>query len=65
MRGNQLVTRVGPLEQSLDELLNAAYADGRADQLLEDVARLRLVDKEAGASHTYFAQAALVLLEKQ
>ena len=57
--------RVGPLEQSLDELFNAAYADGRADQLLEDVARLRAMDKEVGERHNYFGHAALVLLEKQ
>jgi hypothetical protein len=42
-----------------------AYAEGRADQLREDVARLRELDAEAKHRHNYFGFAALVLLEKQ
>ena len=59
---------VGPLEQSLDELFNAAYADGRADQLMEDVARLREWAAKPDADHgtaLRLRYAALVLLEKQ
>ncbi len=49
----------------LEDAQTEAYAQGRADQLKEDVARLMALDKFAGARHNLYAYAVHVLLEKQ